>query len=196
MGTVATVTIGSDTFSVYGLTSDPVVDFVSYWNGQLGTIAAAVAAASSDNRKRALVMAAQWEDRAVSFSGAQTSGSQPRQWPRTGATCGSTAITDGTTPDNVARAEFELAGILLLDPTQAASTGTGSNVRSVKAGPAGVDFFTPTIGTQFDTRLPTVANDLLKCTYGSLTSIVNSATGTDVEDGFDEDDFERNRGFS
>lgn len=196
MGTVATVTIGSDTFSVYGLTSDPVADFVSYWNGRLGTLASAVAAASSDNRKRALVMASDWEDRAVTFSGAQVSSSQPRQWPRNGATCGSTAIADGTTPDNVAKAEFELAAILLVDSTQAATAGQGSNVKAVRAGPAGVDFFTPTIGGPLDTRLPTVANDLLKCTYGSLTSIANAATGTDVEDGFDEDDFERNRGFS
>lgn len=196
MGQIATVTIGSDTFSVYAITTDAVGDFKTYFNGQLGVGAAAVVAASSSDQKRSLVMAAQWMDRAVSFSGVQTVSTQPRQWPRTGATCGSTAIADGTTPDNVARAEFELAAILLVDASQASTTGTGSNIRSVRAGPAGVDFFTPTLGGPLDTRLPVAANDLLKCMYGSLTSIANMATGTDVEDGFDEDDFERNRGFA
>lgn len=196
MATIQTVTIGSGTFSVYALTSDPVADLTNYFGAQLGANADAVAAASSTDKKRALVMAAGWIDRAVTFSGSQTVDGQPRQWPRTGASCGTKAIADGTTPDNVANAEFELAGIILVDPSQSASMGTGSNIKAVKAGTASVDFFTPTIGTATDSRLPIVANDLLKCMYGSTNIQAPVIPGTDQDSHFTEDDFERGTPFS
>jgi hypothetical protein len=193
MGQVVQVTLtGGDSFYVYGLTADPVADFVSYWNGQLGATAAAVAAATADNRKRALNMAAGWQDRAVAFSGTKTSASQPREFPRDGVTCDGEDLGDNVTPNNVAKAEFELAGLLLVNATTATGTGTGSNVQSVGAGPANVSFFAPTIGTAFDTRLPIQANDLLKCMFASNgTDFGPYVNGDDVESDFDEDDFER-----
>lgn len=195
MGQIVTVTVGSDTFSVYALTSDAVADLTSYWNLRLGAVAAAVAAASSDNKKKSLAMAASWIDRAVQFSGDPTVSSQPRAWPRNSATCNDKTIADNSTPDNVAKAEFELAGQLLVDSSIDASVTQGSNVRAVKAGPAGVDFFLPTvIDPQYSTRLPIQANDLLKCMYSSAGTVpAPEMTGTDVEDFFDEDDFERER---
>lgn len=195
MGTIATVTIGSDIFSVYALTSSPVVDLTSYWNGRLGATATAVAAATTDNKARALVMAADWIDRVARFSGTPTVPGQPRAFPRNGATCYSDSVPNGTTPDEVPKAEFEIAGLMLVDPDQASASGTGSNVRGVKAGSASVEFFIPTLGNPlFDTRLPTPANDLLKCLFGGV-ALTNFASGTDKETGFDEEDFERTVGF-
>lgn len=195
MGTISTVTIGADVFSVYALTADPVADLTTYWNGRLGATATVVSAATSTNKKRALVMAADWIDRVARFSGTPTVPGQPRAWPRDNASCYSDPITSGTTPDEVPKAEFEVAGLMLVDPDQASGSGTGSNVRGVKAGSASVEFFVPTLGNpQFDTRLPTPANDLLKCLYGG-TMETNFASGTDKTTGFDEDDFERTRGF-
>lgn len=199
MGSVQTVTIGTDTFSVYALTATPLADLRSYWNGQLGATAAVVAAATDDNCKRSMAMAAQWMDRAVSFSGTLTLSTQPRQFPRDNVLCNGANLGTGVTPDNVARAEFELAGQLLVNAALAASTGQGSNVKNVGAGPASVGFFAPTTNGPLDTRLPIQANDLLKCMFASATgTLINFANGTTDDDDseFDEDGFELTRGFA
>ena len=200
MGTVATVTVGADTVSVYGLTTDPVTDATSWFNTRLGADATAWATASADNRARALVTAADWMDRALrsQLSGEKTSDTQPREWPRDGATCSGTAVPDGTTPDNVAYAEFWLAGQLILNSSLATGSGTGSNVKSVKAGSAAVSFFQPTIGAATDTRLPIVAMDYLRCFFdGAGTSLAAGlASGVDGSSAFGNCDFERSDGFS
>lgn len=198
MGQIATVTIGSDTFSVYALTSDAVVDATTFFNGMLGAAATAWGAATTDNRKRALVMAADWIDRALVFTGTKTVSTQPRAWPRDGASCSGTAVTNGTTPDNIARAEFYLAGALLVDSSTGTGTGTGSNVKTAQAGSASVTFFGPTIGTGLDTRLPIVAMDYLKCYLSGAgqTLAAGVATGTDCDSEFDEDDYTLSEGFA
>lgn len=200
MGTISTVTIGSDTFSVYALTVNPVADATTYFNGRLGTDATAWSAATADNKARALVMAADWIDRAVGpqFSGTKTVSTQPREWPRDSATDNGTAITDGTTPDLLATAEFWLAGQLLLNANLASGSGTGSNVKEAKAGSAAVIFFTPTIGGATDTRLPITAMDYLKRFFGADTGslAVGSSSGTDSSSAFSPCDFDRSEGFS
>lgn len=195
MGQVAIVTIGLNSYSVYALTTNAVTDATTYFGGQLGGSSAAWAAASSDDKKRGLIMAARWIDRAIKFSGTKTVPSQALEWPRDGATCDGEAVPNGSVPDDVALAEFELAGILLQDPTKAAAPSQGSNVKAVKAGSAGVEFFTPTIGTSQDTRLPTVANDLLKCFFGGSVQ-AGFASGVDGEVEFCHDDFDRTEGFA
>lgn len=200
MGTVSTVTIGSDTFSVYALTADPVVDATSYFNGRLGADATAWTAASTANKQKSLVMAADWIDRAVGpmFSGTKSVSSQAREWPRDGATDNGTALADGVTPDQVAYAEFWLAGQLLLDASLASGSGTGTNVKQAKAGSASVTFFTPTIGGASDTRLPVTAMDYLKRFFsGANTALaVGSASGVNCSSAFGSSDFKRTEGFS
>lgn len=199
MGTIATVTIGSDTFSVYALTSDAPADATSFFNGRLGADATAWAAATSDNRKKALAMAADWIDRAVGplFSGTKTVSSQAREWPRDGATDNGTALADGVTPDQLAYAEFWLAGQLLLDASLASGTGTGSNIKQAQAGSASVTFFTPTIGGASDTRLPITAMDYLKRFFsGANTSLAAGiSSGTDQDSAFSSCDFQREDGY-
>lgn len=200
MGTIATVTIGTDTFSVYAKTSNAVTDATTFFNGLLGAEATAFAAATTDNKKRGLVMAADWIDRAVGqqFSGTKTVSTQGREFPRDGATYWGTALTDGTTPDNLANAEFWLAGRLLLDSAAAAGTGTGSNVKEVKAGSASVAFFSATLGSSSDTRLPITAMDYLRGYFDSagVTGAAGVDTGTSGESAFADDDFELDQGFS
>ena len=82
MGTVATVTIGTDTFSVYALTSAAEADLKTYMAGRFGT--GAYDAATSNDKKKALVTATRMLDRVVQWSGTKT-GTQPLQWPRDGA---------------------------------------------------------------------------------------------------------------
>jgi hypothetical protein len=200
MGTVSNVTIGTDVFSVYALTADPVADATSFWNGRLGAEATAWGAATSDNRKKALVTASDWIDRAVGslFSGTKTVDSQPREFPRDGASYCGTAVPDGTTPDALAFATFWLAGALLVNSSLAGGSGTGSNVKRAKAGSAEVEFFSPTIGSATDTRLPVTAMDYLKCLFsGAGVSIAaGMSSGVSSSSAFGPCDFKRSEGFA
>lgn len=199
MAYVTSLTIGSDTFSVYSITNSSgaaLTDANTYFAGSLGAAASAWTAASDTNKKKALVTAQRFIDRAVEFSGEKTSSSQPLQWPRDGASCDGESIADGTTPDGVALAEFELAGALLVSAQSLTSTGTGSNVRRVKAGSAEVEFFTPTINTETDTRIPQPAWDYVKCLVASSGFGAGEAFGSDETTAFRTCDDERSKGFA
>lgn len=201
MGTVTTVTISANTYYVYALNSGTaVVDATTWHTGRLGSGATAWAAATADNRAKSLVTASEWIDRAVGnqFSGTRTSTSQPLEWPRDDATCNGQAIADGTTPDDIAYATFWLAGQLLVDSNIAASSGTGSNVKRAGAGTASVTFFSSTVGTSQDTRLPITAMDFLKCYFSGSGTTYGAAvaTGIDSTSSFSASNFQREDGFA
>jgi hypothetical protein len=200
MGTVTTVTISANTYNVYALTSAPVTDATTYHTGRVGAGPTAFLAASADNKAKALVTATDWIDRAVGskFSGTETVDGQAREWPRDSASCDGVAVTDGTTPDDIAIASFILAGELSVNPGLAMGMGTGSNVKRAGAGTASVTFFQPTINSPADTRLPIAAMDLLKCYFDSAgaTGAAGLASGVDGESYFSEDDFRRCEGFA
>ncbi len=199
MGTIATVTIGTDVFSVYALTTDPNADCTSFWNGRLGAAATAWGAATTDDQNRALVAASDWIDRASTFQGTKTVSTQAREWPRDGVVdqCTGETVADGTTPDEIAEACFWLAGNIVVDPTIVDGPGEGSNIKSAKAGTAEVVFFQPTTGSSSDTRLPVTAHDYLKCLLDGTSSIIApSGSGADDDSAFCEDDFTRTEGFS
>tara|TARA_R110000796_G_scaffold41179_2_gene101975 strand:+ start:22644 stop:23261 length:618 start_codon:yes stop_codon:yes gene_type:complete len=205
MAVIDTITIGTDTFSVYALTLTAAVSETStFWNGRLGaerTAWDAAVTAGVDDEKRALAAAADWLDRASLFSGDKTVATQARDWPRDSATNGCTgdAIADGTTPDDIFNAQAWLAGAILVDNAASASTGEGANIKSAKAGTAQVVFFRPTTGTAEDTRLPTVANDYAKCytDAGTSSGIAGPTfTGTGQASSFCPDDDEFNEGLA
>lgn len=197
MGMVASVAIGADTAWVYSLTLAPITDATTFYNVRIGPEATAWAAAAALNQGRALAMSAEWIDRALGrfFTGAP-SGVQPRAWPRDGAMCGGTPVPDGTTPDNLAYANFWLAGMALVDPAIVVMAGTGSNVKRVQAGPAQVEFFTPTVGGPTDTRLPLVAMDWLRCyLMAMLTGLSGSVSGVSGVSQFGPCDWRRSGGY-
>lgn len=187
MGQTATVVLGGDSFVVYSLTSDANADALSFWNVRIGAAATAWAAASTDDQNRCLVSASDWIDRAMEFSGTKTVAAQPRDWPRDGTDCDGTSVTSGTTPDNLALATFWLAGQVIVDNDAASSPGTGSNVKSARAGTAKVEFFSATDGT----RLPLTAVDYIGCYAGGGNISGGTATGTDSSSAFDDCDFDR-----
>lgn len=197
MAVISTITIGSDTFSVYALTADPVADADSYLAAKIGST---WSTATTLQKQQCIISAARMMDRSVLWSGDKTSASQPREWPRDNAKdgCnGDAAVPDGTTPDAIALGEFELADVLFLDSTVQSSTGTGSNVKKVKAGSAEVEFFTGTSGTTDETRLPTVCNDLVHC-YVEGSDVASTSWGTDAADadaGYEADDFDLSQGY-
>lgn len=180
MNAVETVTIGANTYSVYGKgNTDPVGDADTYFGGRLG--AATWTAATTDNKATALVSAFRMLNRGPSFSGSPTVDGQAGAWPRDGATCNGTAVTDGTIPDNIVDGQFELALALLEDEAIQDGPGTGSNVRRAKAGSAEVEFFRPTIGEPgLDNRYPQVVHELIGCYFaGNAASLGLFVDGTD-----------------
>ena len=96
-------------------------------------------------------------------------------------------------PRLFATAEFEEALILLDDATEQSSSGSGSNVKRVKAGSAEVEFFTGTAGTLEETRLPTVVNDLVGC-FIETSGVTGAAFGTTEVIDYDKDDFDLSQG--
>lgn len=196
MAVIATITIGAVDYSVYALTSDALADADDYLAAKIGST---WSTASDLQKQQALISAARFMDRAVLWSGDKTVDAQPREWPRDGAVdgCnGDEAVPDGTTPDAIAHGEFELADLLFLDATIQASTGTGSNVKKVKAGSAEVVFFTGTSGTSEETRLPTQVNDLVSCFIegSEVAGFSWGTTDADGDAGYTEDDFDLTQG--
>lgn len=194
MATTATITIGTTDYTVYSLTSDAVQDADDYLAAKIGST---WSTASTLQKQQALISAARMMDRVVPWSGTKTSAAQALEWPRDDAINGCTgeSVTDGTIPDEIAEAEFELANQLFLDSTLADGTGTGSNVKRVKAGSAEVEFFTPTIDSEYNTRLPVAANDLARC-FMDNTGTFGTRFGTASSDpGYTKDDFDRCEGY-
>lgn len=189
MAVVSTITIGSVVHSVYALTADPVQDADDHLGAQIGST---WSTATTLQKQQALVSAVRFIDRAVNWTGAKSVSSQPLEWPRDGASCDGVAVTDGTIPDAFAAATFEMAQILFDDATVQASSGSGSNVKRVKAGSAEVEFFTPTSGDpNLETRFPQIVNDLIGCYVEAATGLGSTSFGTTDADGeshFDCDD--------
>lgn len=181
-----TVTIGSDTFEVYGSSAGLATYANGSWTWQ-ATYAAAVAT-SANGPLRALVEATRLLDRQA-WDGTKTSDSQALAWPRDGVTGippgASEAPDDGTTPDSIVVAAYELALAMLAKPGVVAGTSTTSNVQSVGAGPASVTFFSPTVGGRFPDRVMELVGWAFGGTSGDIVPLGSYASGTDGCSQFD-----------
>ena len=183
-----TVTIGSDTFDVYGSSAG----LATYANGSWlwsATYTAAVAV-SANGPLRALVEATRLLNRQA-WDGDLTSSSQALAWPRDGVTAtpaSGIAVTDGVTPDEIVQGAYELTLAMLAKPSVVASTNTSSNIASVGAGAASVSFFSPVAGGRFPDRVM----ELLSWAFGADDSVLLAggayATGTDGCSQFDAAD--------
>jgi hypothetical protein len=200
MAVIDTVTIGTDSWSVYALVStEAIANTDSFWAGRLGAEATAWAAATANEKIQAVVMAADWMDRALIFTGTKTVATQARAWPRDNASnsCDGTSVTSGTTPDDIFNTQCALAGQVLVSAAAAGSSGEGTNIRKVGAGTAQVQFFRPTEGTSTDVRLPQVAHDYSKCFTEASGGIAGpTASGTNTCSAFSADDFGLNSGMA
>ena len=197
MATIEDIVIGSDTFKAYAhLTTgveSPIADADTYLAARIGST---WSTATTLEKQQAIISAARMLDNAVLWTGNPTADPQPREWPRDGATCDNEAVADGTIPDAIAIAQYELANILFLDSTVQDGSGSGSNVKSVKAGSAAVEFFSATTGAG-ETRLPTVVNDLVGCLIEGST-VAGGSFGTsdaDSDPGYCKDDFDLTQGY-
>lgn len=178
MVNVESITIGTDSYSVYGSEADVKTRL----SGRLGTTV--YDDASSNDKKKAHVQATRWIDR-ERWSGQPTDlvTPQPLAYPRTGLTdCDGNAVDSGTLPDEVFFATSELILILLGDNTATSSSSTGTNTKRVAAGSVNVEFFRPgaSDGTGGGTTLPTEAWKWVRCfASGGLSAPFASGTGAD-----------------
>lgn len=181
---MGTVTIGSDTFSVYGTTAG----FASYANGSWSWSATYAAAASNDT-KRAHVEASRLLDRQT-WDGSLTANGQALAWPRDGVSGTPPGLDDppddGTTPDCIVFACYELALAMLANVSSVAGTSTASNVQSVGAGAASVSFFYPKTGGRFPERVM----ELISWALGSSVSSDIGALGVYVSGDDGESEFD------
>lgn len=113
--------------------------------------------ADPTDKAKALVTAYRMLDR-VRWAGDRTVSSQAQDWPRTGLTdLEGNEIDSGSVPQFVIDAQCELALSLLSDATVQTNSDTGSNIRSLKAGSAEIEFFTSQSGPRF----PTIVHELI-----------------------------------
>jgi hypothetical protein len=157
----------------------------SYLDAKIG--AGAWILASEDDRERAMVSAARMLDR-LKWKGTKTVANQPLAWPRTGVT-----LSDGTAVDStyyplaVTHASYELAFVLLTNPTafsQNAQGGSG-NIKRLKAGSAEIEYFkSVAFGVLPPEVLGLVSDYLSKPGVGTGTAIISGVTDESIFDDF------------
>lgn len=158
-------------------------------------LAAAWAALTDDQKAQALVTSTRYIDR-QRWQGEKVSEAQPLAWPRSGAFCNGVEVSSATVPQEIIDASIVLAALIANDPAVQNNSTTGSNIESVKAGSAAVQFFRPTDGTVFPTRAQALAGCLLAGSTGAVG--LPFVSGTDeTETGIPEGlDFGRTDGFA
>jgi len=190
---LSTFSIGTSSYTVYGLTTDALADANKYFAAH-NDAAKWRDITDTNVKKRALISSFRALDRQV-WSGAKLVPTQATEWPRTGATCRGVVQADGI-PDVIANGEFELALALLKDASLMERKSTRSDVKSVGAGSASVEFFIAPRGES--TRLPTIVDELVGCLLaGQASSVgIGLASGTDVESAFAAEDLDRSEPFA
>lgn len=132
----------------------------------------------------ALMTATRMLDRQT-WSGEKYSGAQALEWPRSGVTDKyGEAVTESAVPQSIIDATCELALALTADATIETKKNTSSNIKSLKAGEAGLSYFRPVSGGRF----PTIVQELVGQFLASGTAGGISApmvTGNDGESQFD-----------
>lgn len=146
-------------------------------------------------QEQTLVTATRMLDRQT-WQGLPTATPQALQWPRTGVIDKYNLPVDpSSVPQAIIYAECELAMAIYADPTVQTNKNTTTNVKSVKGGPAEVQFFRPVNGGRF----PTIVQELVG-QYMSGSTPIGMVSGNCTESKFDpripSNDFNTTRGYS
>lgn len=166
---MSTVTIGADSYEVYG-----TLAAAKKYLGPSANAAAWNALASDDEKEKTLVNATRLLDRQL-WKGAPVgvpAFDTVLQWPRTGVTDRyDAAVSSASVPLLIEQATYELAAIGAATPAVFTQANTGSNIAELQAGPAGIKYFRATNGT----RLPSTVMDLIGQFLGSDAVDVTAA---------------------
>ncbi len=163
-----------------------MTDADAYFAGRLGSTL--WTAASTLTKQQALITSARWLD-VQNWGGTRTVAAQANAFPRDSLTCKGVAFLPASIPSAIVFGEYEAALMLLGDPSLAllSSTGTGSNIKSLKAGSVAIDYFAPTILIAgLSTPLPKIIMDLVGCFLASAGSGAAAAYGTGADSLFDD----------
>lgn len=185
------------------------VDYVSYASVAeadarlaVDPVRAATWAALTNDQKGVNLVAATNRMDLLAYGGEKTGGdAQANKFPRTGLTYASGAQVSTTeVPLGVQDATILLAGSIALDATAAQQGSSGSNVKSVKAGSTGVEFFRQTTGVPLaDETAYSLVREFLSASGLVGGSVGNYSSGTSDADGVssfsDRDAWGRTTGF-
>ncbi len=192
------VTIGSDTFTVYGT----LAEADTYLNGKFG-IGTTWTALPEDDRERALVQASDVLD-LLTWQGARLVATQERSFPRTGLpTCDGVVQSDSDDPTRIEEATYELAYLVsqsqFSTTVSATQAKNAANIKRVKAGSAEVEFQRPLDVQSFQSAadLPPLVRALVSCLLSSsLTTAPAETFGNTAVSQFDDcDRYDVNEGF-
>ena len=199
MGSVTQIDIDGTNYDIFGT----VAEALEYFTANVADLATWTGY-GDDDQKRYLVSAARVLDRQA-WEGKRTSSSQPRSWPREGATDrDGNAITNTTVPDDICHAGFELA----------IAIGRGQNVEGKEVSTSGETRRTRTVvgpvttETEFfdrdrlapdPSRFPLDVEELVRPYLASALGVgIVKSSGTGEASLFDDDQFlfNRSRGFN
>jgi len=134
---MGTVSINSNNFTIYGTSAAADI----HWDGSIGDTATLWAASDDDTRAKGLVSATRLLDRQRYVDAAATF-----------------SLRDAITAFQTAC--YELAGMIIENPSLVTDATSGQNIKRVDAGGGvGVEFFSPTLG--ITGRFPTNIQELI-----------------------------------
>lgn len=177
------VTIGSATATIYGTFAAAT----AYLSTMFGDAYTAWLALSTDDQKRTLVAATRYIDRQTWLDAYDTFAERD-------------AFLDINSKLIFDLASYELAALVAEDPSVVTVADSGSNIKSVGAGGAFVDYFNPT-SIRFGTasKLPQVIDDMIGKYLAATASTAalggDSQSGDCVDPFSDCVDYDRTRPF-
>jgi hypothetical protein len=187
---MGTVVISSVTFDIYG-TQTGGGGSVEYLTASSTEAATAYLAATPDAQARALVSVARLLNR-QRWQGLKTLDAQPLAWPRTSVADSYGNVVDSLSiPVDVINASYELAAMVIADPSLLDKASTAENISSLQAGSVSISFFRREGGARFPTIVEELIGAYLSSSAsggGSSDSLYGIASGTGVESQFDDDD--------
>lgn len=186
---MGTVNIDGTNFTIYGTQADADKFHIVALDGA----AKAYNGASDDDRARGLVNATRLLDRQA-WQGLPVGTpvmDSVLQWPRTGVVDrNGTAVSSASVPDQVIKATFTLAGMIIEDPTVLTQEQSGSNTRRIKAGAVEIEKFQDTLGLsgRFEKIIMELIGQFLSGTSGGeLSGSTSYGTDGTTESVFTED---------
>lgn len=190
---ISTITISSVDYTAYASVAeaDPYL--------AVDPVRAATWAALTTDQKGANLVAATRRLDLLVWGGEKAGGdAQDNQFPRSSLSYASgVAVADDEVPQGVENATILLAGSIAIDNTAADAGSSGSNIKSVKAGSAGVEFFRQQTGVPLqDETVYLLIKEFLASSGAVSSSVGNYDSGTGATSSFDDlDNWGRYSGF-
>lgn len=166
---MGSVTIGSDSFDIYGTTAGAD----SYMAAKIG--ATAWAAASSTTKAQALVTGTRMIQRYL-------------------ASKGQTVDPSGAVDEEIENANYELANALVVNSEIQDSATQSNNTKRLKAGSAEVEYFRPIDAGRMPFQVNELLNAWLAANGGGSFSATGAAYGTCNVSTLGDTDYEVNEG--